>query len=130
MNLFAILVASAIFYLIVFFWYWPSFLGNIWLNLVGKEEEPKEKIIRDSIIMIPTSISINFALGYLFELLGVTDIIFGLIISLLLYGGFILPIAINQSAFAARTDLKLFLIEYGVYLVAFIASGIILSLWQ
>lgn len=129
MNILAILVASAVFYLIVFFWYWPSFLGNIWLKLVGKEEEPKDKIIRDSIIMIPTSLGINFILAYFFDLLGSPDLLFGITICILIYGGFVLPIGINQSAFAGRANIKLFLIEYGVYLIAFLVSGVIISLW-
>ncbi|MBD3213692.1 MAG: DUF1761 family protein [Candidatus Lokiarchaeota archaeon] len=129
MNILAILIASGVFYCIIFFWYWPSFLGNIWLKLIQKEEEPKEKIIRDSLLMIPTSLVMNFVLGYIFDLLSISDIIFELIIILLIFGGLILPIAINQSAFMGRTNFKLFLIEYGVYFVAFIASGLIISLW-
>ncbi|TXT63614.1 MAG: membrane protein of unknown function [Promethearchaeota archaeon] len=129
MNFLAILIASGVFYFIIFFWYWPSFLGNIWLILIEKEEEPKEKIIRDSLLMIPTSLIINFALGYFFDLLLLPDIIFKLIIILVIFGGLILPIAINQSAFMGRTNFKLFLIEYGVYFVAFIASGLIIALW-
>lgn len=129
MNILAILIASAVFYFIIFFWYWPTLLGNIWLELIEKEEEPKEKIIRDSILMIPTSLVINFALGYIFDLLSVNDVVFGLIITLLIFGGLVLPIAVNQSAFMGRTKFKLFLIEYGVYFVAFIAAGLIISLW-
>jgi hypothetical protein len=37
--------------------------------------------------------------------------------------------AINQNIFNDR-GVKLYLIEYGAYLVAFLVSGLILSIWQ
>ncbi|TXT61688.1 MAG: hypothetical protein BAJALOKI1v1_1110010 [Promethearchaeota archaeon] len=48
----------------------------------------------------------------------------------LLYIGFVVPIGINQALFTGRTNIKLFFIEYGYYLVGFLISGIIISLWQ
>lgn len=130
MNFLAIIVASAIYYVIVFFWYWPTLFGNAWLKLIGKTEIPKKNIIRESILMIPTSFVTNLILALILEMLGNPGLLMGLIVSLLLYCGFVVCIAINQNLFMDRINIKLFLIEYLVYLVAFFVSGIILSLWQ
>jgi hypothetical protein len=130
LNYIAVFVASAIYYLIVFFWYWPTLFGNTWLKLVNKEEIKKEQIIRESILMIPTSLATNFVIALIFDFMGNPDLLFSLLLSLLFYAGFIIPIAINQNLFNDRTNIKLFFIEYGDYLVAFVVSGIILSLWQ
>lgn len=130
LNYIAVFVASAIYYLIVFFWYWPTLFGNTWLKLVNKKEIKKEQIIRESILMIPTSLATNFIIAIIFDLMGNPGILFGLLLCLLFYLGFVVPIAINQNLFNDRTNITLFFIEYGDYLVAFIVSGIILSLWQ
>lgn len=129
MNYVAVIVASIIYYLIVFFWYWPTLFGNTWLKLVGKESVEKDQIIRESILMIPTSLATNFVIALIFDFLGNPDVLWGIILVLLFYIGFVIPIAINQDLFNNRTNVKLFLIEYGDYLVAFLISGIILSLW-
>lgn len=129
LNYVAVIVASIIYYLIVFFWYWPTLFGNTWLKLVGKESVEKDQIIRESILMIPTSLATNFVIALIFDFLGNPDVLWGIILVLLFYIGFVIPIAINQDLFNNRTNVKLFLIEYGDYLVAFLISGIILSLW-
>jgi len=130
MNYLAILIATGIYYVLHLLWYFPFAFGNIWLKLIGKEEISKQQIIKESIIMIFTALATNFILAYILELTDTTNIIMGLLITVLLYAGFVLPIAINQALFMARTNIKLFLIEYGYYLVGFLISGTIISLWQ
>ncbi|MBD3197612.1 MAG: DUF1761 family protein [Candidatus Lokiarchaeota archaeon] len=130
MNWLAIMVATGIYFVILFFWYYPSLFGNTWLKLVGKTEVPKEKIIWESILLVGTSFVTVLILAYLLELTATIDILKGLIISLLVYAGFVLMVGINQDVFNDRTNIKLFLIEYGVYLPCFVVSGLILTLWQ
>jgi len=79
--------------------------------------------------MVPTSFVTNLILAWIFDVLGNPGLGLGLLISILVYCGFIIPIAINQNLFLDRVNIKLFLIEYGVYLVSFLVSGFILSLW-
>ncbi|TXT56142.1 MAG: conserved membrane protein of unknown function [Promethearchaeota archaeon] len=129
LNFIAVIVASVIYYIIIFFWYWPTLFGNTWLKLVGKEKVEKDQILRESILMIPTSLLTNFVIALLFDFLGNPDLLWGIVVVLLFYVGFVIPIAINQDLFNNRTNIKLFLIEYGDYLIAFLISGIILSLW-
>ena len=127
-NWLALVVVSLIFFAILFFWYFPSLFGNMWLKLVGKESEPKSKIIRDTIIMIPTSFITVLVIDIIMIMAGITDILSAVLISLLLWFGFLATIGINQTNFNDR-GLKLFLIEYVVYLVCFLISGIILVIW-
>lgn len=127
-NWLAVVIVSLIFFAILFFWYFPSLFGNMWLKLVGKESEPKSKIIRDTIIMIPTSFIIVLVIDIIMIMAGITDILSAVLISLLLWFGFLATIGINQTNFNDR-GLKLFLIEYVVYLVCFLISGIILVVW-
>ena len=128
-NWLAVIVVTIIYFLIHFFWYFPIVFGNIWLKLVGKESEPKSKIIRDTIIMIPTSFVTVLMIEVIIDLTGMNDILSALIISILLWVGFVATIGINQNNFNDR-GVKLFLLEYGFYLIGFIIAGLILVVWQ
>jgi hypothetical protein len=128
-NWLAVVVVAIIYFLIHFFWYFPFVFGNMWLKLVGKESEPKSKIIRDTIIMIPTSFVTVLMIEVIMDFTGMNDIISALIISILLWVGFVATIGINQNNFNDR-GVKLFLLEYGFYLIGFIIAGIILAVWQ
>ncbi len=128
-NWVALIVVAIIYFAIVFFWYFPKAFGNLWLKLVGKESEPKSKIIRDTIIMIPTSFITVLFIEIMMDLTGMNDIASALLLNLLLWIGFVGIIGINQNNFNDR-GIKLFLIEYGVYLVGFLVSGLILAIWQ
>ena len=44
-NWLAVIVVGIIYFLIVFFWYYPQIFGNMWLELVGKEGVEKSKIM-------------------------------------------------------------------------------------
>ncbi len=61
-------------------------------------------------------------------LIGITEIGPALLLSLLLWGGLVGTIGINQTIFNNR-GLKLFLIEYIVYLFGFLIAGMILIVW-
>jgi hypothetical protein len=128
-NWLAVVIVALIYFAIVFFWYFPKAFGNLWLKLVGKEGEPKSKIIRDTIIMIPTSFITVLSIEIIIDLAGMNDIGSALLISLLLWFGFVGIIGINQNNFNDR-GIKLFLIEYLVYLVGFLIAGLILAVWQ
>ena len=128
-NWLAVIVVGIIYFLIVFFWYWPTFLGNPWLKLVGKEGVEKSKIIKESIVMVFTSIITVLIFEVLLDLTGWKDLGSALVLSLLLWIAFVAMVSINQNIFNDR-GVKLFLIEYIAYLVAFLVSGLILSIWQ
>ena len=128
-NILAIIVTAFIYFGIHMFWYFPFALGNKWLELVGKQGEPKEKIIRDTNIMISTKILTILFLDIVIFLTGTTNIFDSMLISLIVWTGFVVMIGINQNNFNDRTNILLFFIEYGFYLVGFIIAGIILVLW-
>ena len=130
MNIIAIIVVGLIYFGIHMLWYFPFIFGKKWLELVGKEEEPKEKIIRDTIIMIPTSIITILILAIMIDFTLTTDILGALILSILIWVGFIGTIGINQSNFNDRTSLTLFFIEYAFYLVGLVVGSAILVVWQ
>lgn len=127
-NWLAVTVAAIVYFIIHFLWYFPFAFGNLWLRLVGKESEPKSKIIRDTIIMIPTSFFTVLFMEMMIDLTGMNDIASALILSILIWIGFVATIAINQNNFNDR-GVKLFFLEYGFYLVGFIIVAIILALF-
>ena len=127
-NWLAVIVAGLVYFGVLFAWYFPFIFGNLWLKLVGKESEPKSKIIRDTIIMIPTSILTVLFIKIMLDLVGITDIVGALLLSFLLWIGFVATIGTNQTSFTDR-NYKLFFIEYGVYLVCFLLAGLILAIW-
>jgi len=128
-NVIAIIIAALVYFGVHFSWYFPFIFGNKWLKLVGKESEPKSKILRDTYIMIPTSFITVLILAILIDMLAISDIIGLLIVSLLVWIGLVATIGINQSNFNDRTSVLLFLIEYGFYLIGFIIAGLILIIW-
>lgn len=128
-NWLAVIVVGIIYFLIVFFWYYPNIFGNIWLELVGKDGVAKSKIIKESIVMVFTSIISVLTIEVLMDLTGWNDIGSAVLLTLLLWTGFVAMVSINQNIFNDR-GVKLFFIEYGAYLVAFLISGIILAVWQ
>ena len=91
-NWIAILVVALIYFAIIFFWYFPKAFGNLWLKLVGKESEPKSKIIRDTIIMIPTSFITVLIIEIMMDLTGMNDVVSSLLLNLLLWIGFVVPL--------------------------------------
>ena len=129
MNIIAVILVALIYFGIHMLWYFPFAFGKKWLELVGKESEPKEKIIRDTIIMIPTSIITILILAIIIDLTNTTAILGAIIISIILWIGFVFTIGFNQSNFNDRTSVILFVIEYGFYLIGFLLAGIILVIW-
>lgn len=128
-NILAIIISAFVYFGIHMLWYFPFAFGNKWLELVGKESEPKEKIIRDTIIMIPSSFITIIFLNIVIYLASITDILGVFVISTVLWVGFVATIGINQSNFNDRTSILLFLIEYAFYYLGFVVAGIILVLW-
>jgi hypothetical protein len=127
-NWLAVSIATIVYFIIHFLWYFPFAFGNLWLRLVGKESEPKSKIIRDTIIMIPTSFVTVLFIELMMDLTGMNDIASALLLSIFIWIGFVATIAINQNNFNDR-GVKLFFLEYGFYLVGFIIAAIILALF-
>ena len=79
--------------------------------------------------MVFTSFISVLILEILMDLTGMNDIISALLLSFLIWIGFIAMVAVNQNIFNDR-GVKLFFIEYGAYLVALLVAGIILAVWQ
>lgn len=100
----------------------------MWLKLVGKKSEPKSKIIRDTIIVIPTSFITVFIVDIVMILAGITEIGSALLLNLLFWVSLVGTIGINQTNFNDR-EIKLFLLKYFVYLIRFFIVGIKLVLW-
>ena len=78
--------------------------------------------------MIPTSFFTVLFMEMMINLTGMNNIVSALILSIIIWIGFVATIAINQNNFNDR-GVKLFLIEYGFYLVGFIIAAIILVLF-
>lgn len=79
--------------------------------------------------MIPTSFITVLIIEIMMDLTGMNDIASSLLLNLLLWFGFVGIIGINQNNFNDR-GIKLFLIEYGVYLLGFLVAGLILAVWK
>ena len=91
-------------------------------------QKVKINATKDTIIMIPTSFVTILFIEIMMDLTGMNDIVPALLLNLLLWIGFVATVAINQVNFNDR-GLKLFLLEYGFYLIGFLIAGLILSAW-
>ena len=79
--------------------------------------------------MVFTSIVSVLIIEVLIDLTMWNDIGSAVLLGLLLWIGFVAMVAINQNLFN-DIGVKLYFIEYGSYLVAFLISAIILAAWQ
>jgi len=125
-NLFAVLIASVFHIVLGLIWFHPKLFGNEWSKLTGKDLKPSSFWIIPGII---GHFLMSFVLVILIKLASSNNGIGGLIIGLLVWIGFIVPMEIGELVWE-KIPFRLFLIRIGNQFVGMAVSGFILGVWQ
>jgi hypothetical protein len=126
LNLLAILVAWIIHIVMGMLWFQPKLFGNEWSRLTGKEMKPSSKWIIPGLI---GHLFMIFVLAVLIKVTGSGTGPGGLLIGLLTWIGFIVPMETGELVWE-KIPFKLFLIRVGNQLIGMAVSGFILGAWQ
>ena len=125
-NFLAVLTAWIIHIIMNLLWFRPGLFGNQWSQLTGKEMKPDNKWLIPGIL---GHLAMVFVLVILIKLTGSTNGVNGLIIGLLTWIGFIVPMEIGEVVWE-KIPARLCLIRVGNQLFAIAVSGFILGAWQ
>ncbi|SMO68367.1 DUF1761 domain-containing protein [Solitalea koreensis] len=130
-NLWAVLVASAAYFMLGAIWYSPALFANKWVQAIGKTKEELRAGANPS-IYISTFISIAISvivLSGVIKLLGANSVIEGLEAGLLMAVAFVGTSSLINSLFACRPR-ELYYIDLGYHTVGLSVAGIILGIWR
>jgi hypothetical protein len=125
-NFYSIIVAWIIHTLTGLIWFHHKLFGKEWSKLTGKELKPASKWIIPGFlghfIMI-------LVLALLIKFTNANSGSSGLVIGLLIWIGFIVPMEIGELVWE-KIPFRLFLLRIGNQFVGFCISGFILGAWQ
>ena len=132
-NLFAVLAAAVVGWLIGGLWYSPVLFGNIWIKEMKKSPKELETMKKESgkamglvflVVLLECAV-----LAKIFGLAGVVTLSAALKWSALLWLGFVATTLASGVLFAGKS-VKMYVIDAGHYLVIFLAAGAILAVWR
>ena len=127
LNWWAILVATAVAFVLGGIWYGPVF-GKAWLAALGKGAEDLEPSPTPFVISFFTALLTCIVLAALLKGLAIGTLGGGLALGALVGIGFIATAMASDSAFC-RWGMRLFLIQSGYRVVYSIVMGGILAVW-
>jgi hypothetical protein len=125
-NFLAVLTAWIIHIIMNLLWFLPGLFGNQWSRLTGKEMKPDNKWLIPGIL---GHLAMVFVLVILIKLTGSANGVNGLIIGLLTWIGFIVPLEIGEVVWE-KIPVRLCLIRIGNQLLSIAVAGFILGAWQ
>lgn len=128
-NLLALLVAALASMGIGFLWYSPFLLGKPWMKLMGYSESDLKAAQKEMgtgylLSLIATIVTV-FVLAQVFNWIVPNTLTTALVVSLMLWIGFIAPVQFSDVVFG-RKPMNLYLINTGYQLVSVLVMGTIL----
>jgi hypothetical protein len=130
-NHFAILVSALIQWFLGAIWYSPVLFAKPWMAIVGIQpgNAKKNSMIAGMITSFVGSLVLSFVLAHLILWSGATTAAWGALIGSIVWAGFMAAPLAATYIYEGR-PFKLFAINLGYWLVAIVASGILLALWH
>lgn len=141
-NILAVVVCVVVAQVLGFLWYGPIF-GKSYMAVIGgkKREEMSDKECKEMdkqmrpvyVLNIIVSIVTILVLSCVLRQYMVMDVVEGVKIALLMWLGFIMPLAAMNAMWSGKPKKlawNLFLITAGYQLVTFVIFGIVLGLWM
>ena len=125
-NLLAVVVAAIANFIIGAVWYAPPVFGNRWMNLLGKKRDELGSPAKGFIGAIVGALILSYVLAVLIGYAGAKTAVDGAIIGLWALVGFVLTVGSTEVLFGAK-PIKLYLLNNGYQLVAFIVTGAIIG---
>lgn len=126
LNLLAILVAWIVHVAMGLIWFSQSLFGNTWSKLTGQNLKPAKKWVLPGFI---GHLVMAFILAVLIKISDATTGPNGLLVGLLAWAGFIVPLEIGELVWE-KIPFKLFLIRIGNHFIGLAVTGYILGAWQ
>ena len=125
-NLYAVFVAWIIHIGMGLLWFQPKLFGNKWSELTGQQLKPASKWIVPGFL---GHLVMVIVLAVLIDHANCNSGPSGMLIGLLAWIGFIVPLEIGELAWE-KIPFKLFLIRVGNHLIGLAVSGFILGAWR
>ena len=125
-NLAAVVVAWIVHIVLGLLWFQPKLFGNEWSKLTGQDLKPASAWIVPGIIGHLLMILI---LVFLIKLTNAENGLSGVLIGLMAWIGFIVPMEIGELIWE-KNPFRLFLLRIGNQLLGIAVSGYILGAWQ
>ena len=127
-NWWAVLVATALAFVLGGLWYGPIF-GQAWMQAIGKTEQELQPTPAPFIISFFTALLTAIVLAWLVKSLGITGWVEGAWLGLIVGVGFIATAMASDSAFCGW-GVKLWAIQSGYRVLYSVIMGAILGFWQ
>ena len=128
LNWLAIIVATAVGFIIGAIWYGPLF-GDAWLSAIGKTADQIQPSPAPFVISFFTALITAIVLAMLINALDVSTLGGGVVLGLLAGVGFIATAMASDAAFG-DTGLRLWLIQSGYRVLYSVVMGAILAVWR
>jgi hypothetical protein len=107
-------------------WFRPKLFGKEWSKMTGKDLNPAPQWIIPGFL---GHLVMILVLAILIQLTNANDGLSGLLIGLLAWIGFIVPMEIGELVWE-KIPFRLFLIRIGNQLIGIAVSGLILGAWR
>ncbi len=132
-NYLAVLVAALATIFIGALWYSPLLFHKIWVKAHGYSEEKVEQMRKTAgrafIVSLFCYVVMAFVLAVLFSYAGVSTVLQGAFLGLLVWIGFLATLGLTAHMFSEKR-LSTYLIDAGYQLVYCVTMGVILAAWQ
>ncbi len=131
LNIWAILVAWAIFCAVGSFWYSPAGFGKKWSKLSGVDimKLPQQESNRAILYVILSSLLQAFTLAVVLNTMNIEGLVNGLVAGLFIALGFTAATTVGTT-FYARKGWGFWLLNAGFFLVTMPLNAAILTIWQ
>ena len=128
-NILAIIIATLIQFFIGYLWYSKFLFGNIYIKSLGKPEEEMEMKVINIIGPLVIAFIAFLFFAILLDLFGTYDVVFSLLLSIIVWVGFIATTNLYAVFFEDR-NFMLYLLNIGYQLVGLLIGALILGIWQ
>jgi len=129
-NLWAVLAAVVVKQALGFLWYTPVLFGRTFAEASGQsEEEMRPRMPKALLADVAGAVAMALAVAHLASYAGVADALFGALVGLICWAGFVAPGTLSPSLFERR-PIRLWALQNGYLALGLAAMGAILGGWR
>jgi Protein of unknown function (DUF1761) len=125
-NYWAVAAAALAHMLVGLVWFSKPLFGKTWMDITGRDLTPARGLIPLAIV---GHLTIALVLALILDFTGITTVLDGIAIGLLVWLGFVVTLEIGELVWE-RIPFRLFLLRVGNHAVALSAAAAILTVWR
>lgn len=129
MNIFAIIVITAVEFFLGFLWYSKFIFGKLFLKHLGKPQDEVQMKPLDGILSVVASFLTFLFFAIILDFIGSFDLMISLILALVVWVGFIATSNYYAVIYEGRNKM-LYLIFILYKLVGLLIGALVLGLWR